>query len=134
MVKATVSDRASDYVNQHLGGNAYWQRLKEAGWSRDEIKEQLEGFMEFEHPVIELMGGRETYEMLPKEWQGPMFVLTALRHMIEQAGVELLSDEEIRRRKWEDEERERRKSAQRSPSGAFGNVIEMPTGPVTYTD
>lgn len=81
------SIRAADYVNFHLGGHALRARLNRIGWSNEKIKEQHLAYLETPDLVIQFMGGREIYELLPGEWREPMLALSALRMLCEDAGV-----------------------------------------------
>lgn len=73
----------SRFFHHNLGGNAYWQMLKRAGYDNEEIRTTLEFHLESREAVISFMGGREVYESIRGDWREPMFVLSALRYMCE---------------------------------------------------
>lgn len=77
----------SDFFHHNIGGNAYWQMLKRAGYDNEEIRTTLEFHMESRETVIEFMGGREAYLGLRADWREAMFVMSALRYMCEDLGA-----------------------------------------------
>lgn len=77
-----------EFFNLNLGGHAYWQMLKEAGHSKDEIKELVDfHLMAHSKEVIDYMGGEALYDSLPVHVRDSMFVLSTLRYLCDSLGA-----------------------------------------------
>lgn len=71
-----------EFFNINLGGNAYWQMLKEAGHSKDEIRELVNfHMMAKSREVIDFMGGQALYDSMPAHVRDSLFVLSTLRYL-----------------------------------------------------
>ena len=79
----------ADALNRALGAYAMKRALKNAGWTNEQIKEQHMAIMEAPDFVIQFMGGKQVYEEIPGAWREPMFTVSALRMLVERAGIDM---------------------------------------------
>ena len=93
----------TEFLMNHLGGASLKSILFEKGWTNDEIDSEIRALVEAEKPLIDFMNsdGRDNYGALPLAWRGPMLVLTAVRYLVDTAGVDFMSIKE--RMFWEGE-------------------------------